>query len=331
VTATPTPSNTNTPTPTPTVTQTQTQTVTPTNTSTATNTPTNTPTMTQTTFDPECERLYFSGTGSISAYTGNYLLQSGLTRTSIYRNNSGSSMLCGPVNGNSWSMWVQEGGTRRIYYGINDPTKLTYFVLSTTFPLTNCGAFVGGAVTANDYILTGYTTGGLVYPRTGQNTSFNGNQYSIDLIYCITNTPTVTPTNTPTPSITASQTQSPTQTPSNTQTQTNTPTNTRTQTVTPTNTRTPTPTPTTPTFWYDLGNAFNSATNTCACASSFPSFGTLVSNVPLNNNWFYAFNNRPGVKYFISGPTSPIPSGFIDTRPSTARNGNFNCGSVSCY
>jgi hypothetical protein len=329
-------------TPTPTASITASPTVTPTNTPTQTETPTNTPTMTQTmtqtTFDPECERLYFSGTGSISAFTGNYLLQSGLTRTSIYRNGAGNLMLCGPVDGNSWSMWVQEGGTRRIYYGINDPTKLTYFVLSNTFPLTNCGAFVGGAVTPNDYILTGYTTGGLVYPRTGQNTSFNGNQYSIDLIYCITNTPTVTPTNTPTPSITTSQTQSqtqtpsntgtPTQTPSNTQTQTSTPTNTPTNTNTPTQTKTSTPTPTRSYFPLQLNFVgYTSECQSCyngyvsqitvylpSTGDTFPDIGSvfysdssLTTPFDGDGRWWYG-NITGGYAYLIQNNTGKVLS-----------------------
>jgi hypothetical protein len=59
-----------------------------------------------------------------------------------------------------------------------------------------------------------------------------------DFRYNVTQTPTVTPTNTPTPSVTRTQTP----TPSITRTQTQTPTNTRTQT--PTRSTTPTPTKT---------------------------------------------------------------------------------------
>ena len=326
-TPTQTPTQTQTPTNTPTYTQSPTPTITSTNTQTPTNTNTQTPTITQTptqtTFDPECEKLYFSGTGGISGFTGNYTLQSGTTRTGIYRKGN-LQMDCGPLNGNNWSFWIQDAGLGRIWYNISDPNKLEYFVLSNSNPLPNCGTFQNSVNI--DYIATGYTSGDLVYPQigTGQ-TTFGGWSYSIELLYCITPTPTLTPSNTPTPSNTATQTPTQTQTPTNTPsitstktptpTQTATPSNTASNTPTPTQTKTPTPTPTRAYFSFNLESVgFTNACNACqygmpspqtvylpATGDTFPDVGSIIySDSSLTTP--YNAGSTPYHYYNISGP-----------------------------
>lgn len=277
-TPTPTPTNTTTPTitPTNTPTNTTTQTNTPTNTGTPTNTPTNTatntgtptntPTNTPTPTTCDYDVMYFSSSSlNYSAHTGFYYLQNTGT-TGIYI--SGSTSICGSVDGYDWSMWQNLAETKVISRNHTGAPTGAFRIYSGSdvndFPV--CNAVHASLNITNTSIKTGSTINGLLYPIAGINDDGIGNTYLID--YC-------TPPPSPTPTNTTTQTPTNTPTVTNTSTPTNTPTNTSTPTNTPTNT--PSPTATDPNLDYYLANEYQCGTCNLTASNVVVGFTTGTS------------------------------------------------------